>query len=363
MYAARNITNSRNVSADPAGNFYASAVMADKFADAYIVAGALEHFDMTSVTTAPQKNVYNGQIGESREMKTYIIEEARKFVTEFTCLDVAPLPDYGPQCLSFKCRYCDKVYKQALGLRKHEHKAHGHEDPRYSASSNGSKQPSTDDGQKDMILNYSKLALTLSLLRMNHNNALEMGDGERIMAVNLYLYLLYKVNKCPKYAYGLLETNCQARILLSPRMAHRLKWNRTVNHRGKKNSNHPNDLDLEHCNRVFKDEAHSFRGIFTEKTISRVSRSALCTDQIVKRFEKETNTKKASGVHTDKDTTQDVLLIVTQLLQQQVFKTLPGRSHHSFPTVSACPFDKLDMEEVRDWILHSLQKFTAKHFY
>ena len=363
MYAARNITNSRNVSADPAGNYYASALMADKFADAYIVAGALEHFNMTSVTTEPQKNVYIGQIGDSKEMETYIIGEARKFVNEFTCLNISPLPNYGPQCLSLKCRYCDKVYKQALRLRKHEHKVHGHDDPRYSTGTNGSQEPSTKTEEEDMILNYTKLALTLSLLRMNHNDALEMGDGERIMAVNLYLYLLYKTNKCPKYAYGLLETNCQARILLSPRMAHRLIWNRTVNHRGKKNSNHPNDLDLEHCNRVFKDEAHSFRGIFTEKTISRVSRSALCTDQIVKRFDKVTNTKKASGVHTDKDITQDVLLIVTQLLQQQVFRSLPGRSHQSFPTVSACPFDKLDMEEVRDWIFNSMTKFKAKHFY
>ena len=55
LYAARNVTNSRNVSADPAGNFYASAVMADKFTDAYIVAGALEHFQMNSVADDPKQ--------------------------------------------------------------------------------------------------------------------------------------------------------------------------------------------------------------------------------------------------------------------------------------------------------------------
>ena len=122
MYAARNISNSRNVTA-------ASSVMADTFSDAYIVACALEHFNMESVTAEPQANIYNGQIGDSGEMKRFIMQEARKFVTKYTVFNVCPLPAYGPQSLNLKCRYCDKVYKQALGLRKHEHKAHGHEDP------------------------------------------------------------------------------------------------------------------------------------------------------------------------------------------------------------------------------------------
>ena len=76
-----------------------------------------------------------------------------------------------------------------------------------------------------------------------------------------------------------------------------------------KYTNYPNDLDLEHCNRIFKAEAHSFRYIFTEKTISCVSRSALCTDEIARNFDKQTHTKKASGIHTDKDLTEDVWLL------------------------------------------------------
>ena len=125
------------------------------------------------------------------------------------------------------------------------------------------------------------------------------------------------------------------------------------------NSNHPNDLDLEHCNRVFKDEAHSFRGVFTNKTIARVSRSALCTDQIAKNYDKQTNTEKASGIHTDKDITEDVMLIVNQLKQQNVFDNIPGRHHQSFPAIEANPWSKLDMEKVRDWISQSLHKFSS----
>ena len=92
------------------------------------------------------------------------------------------------------------------------------------------------------------------------------------------------------------------------------------------NTNHPNDLDLEHCNKIFKDEAHSFRGVFTEKTVSRVSRSAVCTHNIITNFDAGTNTHTASGVHTKTDLTQDIYLIANQLKTHEVFKNILNAS-------------------------------------
>ena len=361
MYAARNVTNSKNVTADPSGNYYASALMADKFIDSYLVAGALDHFDM-ELNGEPKQDVYVGAVGDMNDMRTYLLQQARKFVENKVEFQVRPLPDYGAQSMTLKCRYCAKEYKQGLRLRKHESREHNHRDPLYSNDWVPDVEQS-DTTDSDMVLNYTKLSLFLGLLRLNHNDAIAMGDGERIMLVNQYLYLLYKQNNCPKYAFGILETVCQSKILLTPRLAHRLKWNRTVNHRGKKDTNHPNDLDLEHCNRIFKDEAHSFRGTFTEKTISRVSRSALSTYNIVKNYDKQTNVHEASGLHTDADLSADIELIVNQLIQSNVFKRVPGRRHGAFQTISPNPFAELDMEQIRDWIAGSLRKYSAKHFY
>ena len=361
MYAARNVTNSKNVTADPSGNYYASSLMADKFTDAYLVAGALEHFDM-EMNSEPKQNVYSGEIGNASDMKNYILQQARSFVECMVEIGVRPLPDYGLQSNTKKCRYCDKLYKGRLPLRRHEYSVHGHRDPKYSNDWVADEEPS--ETENDMVINYTKLTLALGLLRLNHNDAIAMGDGDRIMLVNQYLFFLYKhkKNNCPKYAFGMLETICQSKILLTPRLAHRLKWNRTVNHRGKKDTNHPNDLDIEHCNKIFKDEAHSYRGIFTEKTISRVSRSALSTYQIVKNYDKQTDVHEASGVHTNADLSADIELIVNQLVQSNVFKRIPGRRHEAFPSVSPNPLI-MDMEGIRDWISASLEKFSAKHFY
>ena len=366
IFAARNIVNAKNVTKDPGGNYYASATMADKFTKAYITVGGLKHFGMDSTSEEPKNNLYSGGIGNKDEMRKYILQQARAFVEEFVCIDVDPLPNYGPQSIAQICRFCQLDFgKQVQRLRKHEHTVHGQPDPKYDEGTGKPQETirkSKPNTEEDMVLEYTKLSLTLGLLRLNHNDAINLGDGGRIMLVNQYLYLLYRNFGCPKYAFGILETICQAKILLSERLAHRLTWNRCVNHRGKVDTNHPNDLDLEHCNKIFKDEAHSFRGVFTEKTVSRVSRSAVCTQNVLLNFDRETNTRTGSGLHSECDLSQDVGLIVNQLTTHQVFDNIPGRSHQSFANVRANPF-KQNMEEVRDWIFRSMKKYAAKHFY
>lgn len=46
----------------------------------------------------------------------------------------------------------------------------------------------------------------LGLIRLNHNNAIHLGDGERVMKLMKFICLYFKIFGCPKYAYGTLET-------------------------------------------------------------------------------------------------------------------------------------------------------------
>ena len=80
-----------------------------------------------------------------------------------------------------------------------------------------------------------------------------------------------KKARAPKYAKALLEFMAQVQYLLPPSLAYELKWNRCVNHSGLPNSNYPNDLDVEHCNRYSKNEINTYRGEITEKTALRLA--------------------------------------------------------------------------------------------
>ena len=362
MFSAKHTLNSKNVTHDPHSDFYANSEFLEKYIVAYIILGALHHFGMDSLTSHPTKNTYNGEIGDPKAMKEFVLREANQFVNDFARPDIPSLPSYGPQSNTLSCRYCGKQYQRPSALRKHEHQIHSHPDPLYDEATSVGEN-STDNDSDDFVLNYTRLCLTLGLLQKDHNDAIKMGDGDRIMRVNKFLYMYYKACGCPKYAYGILETITQATILLSERKAHQLVWNRTVNHRGEPDTNHPNDLDLEHCNKVFKDEAHSYRGVFTDKTLSRVSRSALTLHGLVKNFNKISNTTLSSGKHKDADTKDDIKLLVQHINPVNVFGFIPGRSYSAFPTMSDNPLKNLNMERVRDWISESILGFGKKHFY
>lgn len=362
MYSAKHTLNSKNVPNDPHSDFYASAEFLEKYISAYVILGALHHFGMDSLATEPTQNTYMGEIGNPQEMKTFLLGEARKFVIQYAKPDVPSLPDYGPQSNTFCCRYCGKEYQRPKPLRKHEHQLHGHADPLFDETTPLQDPSDQSEDAEDQIFNYTRLCLTLGLIQKNHNDAIKMGDGNRIMRVNKFLYMYYKACGCNKYAFGLLETLTQATVLLSERKAHQLVWNRTVNHRGEKDTNHPNDLDLEHCNKVFKDEAHSYRGIFTDKTLSRVSRSAITLHSLVKNFDKISNSSLSSGKHKDADTRDDVRSLIQHIQPVKIFEHIPGRSYSAFQTVND-PLKKLNMEHFRNWISESISSFGKKHFY
>ena len=363
LYAARNTINARNVTDEPSDNFYASTELVNKFDAAYITCGGLKHFGMMSTDSEATENTYTGHIGNATEMRDFVISEAKSFLQEFLDLKTPVIPEYGPQNNSKLCRFCNRRYKKAKALRKHEATVHGVNDPLYTGTSVETRETSPPEKENDGVLNYTRTALLLGLLRLNHTDAIKMGDGQRIMNINMYLYLLYKINKFPKYAYGILETIAQSKVLLTERLAHRLIWNRTVNHRGKSDSNHPNDLDLEHQNKLFKDQIHNYRGTFTEKSIARVSRSATVIDKMLTSYDKSVKVFKPSGEHTSANTEGDILTLIKSLEQRRVFDFVPGRSYSQFENIGSNPFQSLDRDQLRNWISSCLTKYSQEHFY
>lgn len=107
-------------------------------------------------------------------------------------------------------------------------------------------------------------------------------------------------------------------------MAYSLTWNRTVNHKGQKDTNHPMDLDLEHDNKSFKFDAHTFKGEITDKTITRISRSTEPTDEILLNYDSNTSVRRPSGRHTRQSPKDDILAIVEQLQQANVYMFVPA---------------------------------------
>ena len=99
--------------------------------------------------------------------------------------DIPSLPSYGPKSNTLSCRYCRKQYQRPSILRKHEHQLHGHPDPLYVEAASV-EENSTKDDSVDFVLNYTSLCFTIGLFgkKQQHNDAIKMGHGDRIMRLN-----------------------------------------------------------------------------------------------------------------------------------------------------------------------------------
>ena len=365
--------------------------------EAYVVAGGLDHFGMRTPEDIPKRH------DKSLTTVAEILGEARTFVDSYIELNIPDIASHAPRNLALECIFCNKNYKNAESLRKHEATVHNHDDPKHNGTSDSTPaEPQVD--RSDHIREYTKAALTMGLLRMEHNDAISMGDGERIMKVNSVLMLVYKtkefgakVSRAPKYAYALLELMAQMKVLLPPKLAYQLKWNRTVNYRGGDDTNFPIDLDVEHCNKFFKgklyvhvyrgidgekflkffiyhmictklfctfsEEIKTYRGEFTDTSCQRVSRSAPINEEIAVNFDMQTKVKSPSGKHKRHETWKgDVLKLVGQFGRGDLFKNIPNRAHEAFPAYQA-NIIRINPDEIRQWIFENMRGFTRKAHY
>ena len=355
LYQARNAINARNVTKDPHRNYYAASEFLDKVLKAYVVAGGLDHFGMAGVEDEPKLNIFSGNPLDKASKKEYVLAEARQFVKKHVMHQIPEFDTAAPTSNDLVCQFCGKRYKRQSYLRKHEEDKHGHH-PELNAGQAVSQK-------EDKVYNYTHNLLVLLLLREHHNDAIRLGDGERVARLYKHYTLFFKISKCPKYALATLELQAQLHCLLTPRLAYSLTWNRFVNHKGEVDSNHPMDLDLEHDNKYFKNDIHSYRGEITDKSITRVSRSVEGSQSVMRSFDKSSSVTKPSGRHTQLSTEDDVSTLVEHLVQAEVFSYVPGRQHSAFPHMTHNLLDSLDMEKLKSWISQSLKKFSTKHYY
>ena len=77
---------------------------------------------------------------------------------------------------------------------------------------------------------YACARLSFGLFVANSDDAVkEVHDGERILRCWKFALLIFKAYNHSKYALASLLLQAEVIAMLTPRQAHCLKWNRTVN--------------------------------------------------------------------------------------------------------------------------------------
>ena len=147
---------------------------------------------------------------------------------------------------------------------------------------------------KDGVNAYAQEVLTLTLVWAELEDAVQEGDGLRVIRCWRFIFKAANRTNYSKEAITLLV---QYQALLSPRQHEQLAWSRFVNTKGKPGANKPCDLHTEHLNRTVKAALGTQSSNLKPSAINRIGRCAGPLDAVCQQFDSVSLVRKPSGKH------------------------------------------------------------------
>lgn len=333
------LINRQNIPTKVKDNPNAVEDFIDVVVDAHVVAAALTFFGMESAESTPTKNINIAAIKSLplKERQSRLLHAVSNLVSKYVMHHV----------------HTDMATSTAV-----------------SAEGQDSVPSIPEETTSDLIimgedykLNYATAVLGMGMLARNFHDASREGDGERLIRCWKFFMLHFKVDGRVKYAVEAINILAQVNGLLPPAMGHQLIWNRTCNLTGGAGKNIPLDLQMEHLNRVFKENINTFRSKISEKSISRSSQAIGPIQQLINTFDKVNKLKKPASTHVIPSVKKDFEIILQTLKTEKVFTHVKGRYHESFKTFNADPFAKLkaDPKKLHAWIRSKVNLLATDH--
>ena len=221
------------------------------------------------------------------------------------------------------------------------------------------------DANVDGVFNYACSTLFLGMVVKQLTDSVHEGDAEREELCWKLMLLLFKVKinnrNRTKYAHVAIKYLCLIKALLTPRMAHKLKWGRYFNDTGRPGGCIPIDQRVEHEVRDVKDHFDRLGRNLNETSAQRFAHSQTNSNEMLKNIDKGLGVTPQSKGHNTISSDSDVEIMVKELLQRDVFSEVPGRSHPTFPNQPHNILDSLNMGDVRTWMRKLIKKFSNAH--
>ena len=98
----------------------------------------------------------------------------------------------------------------------------------------------------------------------------------------------------------------QCEAMLSPQLAHHVKWDRFVNTRGGLGKNIPCDLQNEHVNKLLKSIINNMGSNVTESSLKSAAKCVTTLERVAEVFDRETGVVVSTSAHSTKPDDVDV---------------------------------------------------------
>lgn len=202
----------------------------------------------------------------------------------------------------------------------------------------------------DMVHLYAKNLLSLGLFYWEYGDSIKEGDGSRVRRCCRYMLPMFISSGRRNYAIEIMQLLMQYDYLLSPREAEELMWARFINVHGCIGRNIPNDLHMEHLNRICKT---AIRGLGSNKSPDRIQTigNALGTiAPVLQNFDEDNEVPQISGNHNALKAEKDLKMVIGVLQEASVFSDESERSYSCFPKPRN-PLHSISCSDLTEWIV------------
>lgn len=228
-----------------------------------------------------------------------------------------------------------------------------------TAESTSEEQTTPAEQQIDDRYNNATARLNFGMTVFNFDDAVKEGDGERILRCWKFFMLIFRGYKHTKYAFAALQLLFFSTCLLSKRLCHFLKWNRTVNSKRGKGQNISLDLRLKHLNNLLKEMLKCLGVTVIQKSMQRCSETISAPEEILRNMDTELGIDQPSGHHISANDDKDFLLLLKEVHERgDMFTFTPERKYQEISNVSRNILGELDFGQLNEWINTHKKEFS-----
>lgn len=219
---------------------------------------------------------------------------------------------------------------------------------------NFSFQNLNSPSSSDKVFLYAKNLLSLGLFYLEYSDAIREADGTRDLRCWRYLMPMFLSSGRKNYAIESFQLLMQHDYVLSEREASELLWSRFINASGKPGCNIPNDLHLEHLNKICKTSVRALGVNKTEHCITRIGRALGTIAPVLDQFDDDNHVKKISGQHNVASSARDLKLLLDVLKDASVFAEKSQRAYSTFPNPRD-PLHAITKDDLTTWIVNHIK--------
>ena len=195
--------------------------------------------------------------------------------------------------------------------------------------------------------------MTLGLIWWNYYDAINEGDGDRLLRIWKYLTIIFRETGHRNYAKEGALLLIQYHFMASERVSMQILTSRFINTKGRTGCNLPCDLHLEHLNRRLKGVLTRMESNVKPSSVTRAARAIGVVDEICRSFGNEMGRQDDSDKHRKPSYIKDYKLILDELDAIDIYKNIPNRKHKNI-FLKKNILESVNVDKYTDWIVERI---------